>query len=271
MTRTKLDGTTAVITGAGSGIGRATALLAAAKGARLVLTDVSADTLAETVRLVGEAGGTVVAPRGLRRPRRRRRQRLRGPHPRADRSGRRRHERRRHLHLGTHPGPLHRALAAHRRHRPDGPDPRARRVRAADDRGTPRWPRRQRLVGRRPVRAAHPRAVQRREVRAARRQRGAAVRPRAVRHRRDARVPGRRQHPARGHRRHRRRRPRRPDRPEGRRLVRPPCGDAGEGRRRHRPRRRARAATWCTRRRTSVPCTSPSGTCRSSTRSSCGS
>jgi NAD(P)-dependent dehydrogenase (short-subunit alcohol dehydrogenase family) len=60
VTRTKLDGTTAVLTGAGSGIGRATALLAAAKGARLVLTDVSADTLAETVRLVGEAGGTVV-------------------------------------------------------------------------------------------------------------------------------------------------------------------------------------------------------------------
>lgn len=59
MTRTKLDGTTAVITGAGSGIGRATALLAAAKGARLVLTDVAADSLAETVLLVGEAGGTV--------------------------------------------------------------------------------------------------------------------------------------------------------------------------------------------------------------------
>ncbi len=60
MTRTKLDGTTAVITGAASGIGRATALLAASKGARLVLTDVSADTLAETVRLVGDGGGTVV-------------------------------------------------------------------------------------------------------------------------------------------------------------------------------------------------------------------
>jgi len=57
--RTKLDGTTAVITGAGSGIGRSTALLAAEKGARLVLTDVSADTLDETVRLVTEAGGTV--------------------------------------------------------------------------------------------------------------------------------------------------------------------------------------------------------------------
>ena len=57
MTRTKLDGATTVVTGAGSGIGRATALLAAAKGARLVLTDISADSLAETVRLVGEAGG----------------------------------------------------------------------------------------------------------------------------------------------------------------------------------------------------------------------
>ena len=59
MKRTKLDGTTAVITGAGSGIGRATALLATERGARLVLTDVSSDTLAETVRLVIEAGGTV--------------------------------------------------------------------------------------------------------------------------------------------------------------------------------------------------------------------
>ena len=60
MKRTKLDGTTTVITGAGSGIGRATALLASQRGARLVLTDVSADTLAETVRLVTDAGGTVV-------------------------------------------------------------------------------------------------------------------------------------------------------------------------------------------------------------------
>ena len=60
MTGTKLGGSTVVITGAGSGIGRATALLATEKGARLVLTDVSADTLDETVRLVADAGGTVV-------------------------------------------------------------------------------------------------------------------------------------------------------------------------------------------------------------------
>ena len=59
MKGTNLSGTTVVITGAGSGIGRATALLAAEKGARLVLTDVSADTLDETVRLVTDAGGTV--------------------------------------------------------------------------------------------------------------------------------------------------------------------------------------------------------------------
>ena len=60
MKGTNLRGTTVVITGAGSGIGRATALLAAEKGARIVLTDVSADTLDETARLVSEAGGTVV-------------------------------------------------------------------------------------------------------------------------------------------------------------------------------------------------------------------
>ena len=59
MKGTSLSGRTAVITGAGSGIGRATALLAAEKGARLVVTDVSADTLGETVRLVTAAGGTV--------------------------------------------------------------------------------------------------------------------------------------------------------------------------------------------------------------------
>lgn len=52
MTKTRFTGATAVITGAGSGIGRATAVLAAAKGARLILTDVNAEGLAGTVALV---------------------------------------------------------------------------------------------------------------------------------------------------------------------------------------------------------------------------
>lgn len=54
MTRTQFAGSTAVITGAGSGIGRATAVQAAAKGARLILTDVNAEGLAETVTLVAD-------------------------------------------------------------------------------------------------------------------------------------------------------------------------------------------------------------------------
>lgn len=52
MTRTTFDGRTAVITGAASGIGRAAAIQAADKGARLVLTDVNPVGLAETVSMV---------------------------------------------------------------------------------------------------------------------------------------------------------------------------------------------------------------------------
>lgn len=52
MTRTSLTGRTAVITGAGSGIGRAAAVQAAAKGAQLVLTDLDPASLAGTVDLV---------------------------------------------------------------------------------------------------------------------------------------------------------------------------------------------------------------------------
>lgn len=60
MPRTSFDGATTVITGAASGIGRATALLTAERGARLVLTDVRADDLDETARLVRAAGGEVL-------------------------------------------------------------------------------------------------------------------------------------------------------------------------------------------------------------------
>jgi NAD(P)-dependent dehydrogenase (short-subunit alcohol dehydrogenase family) len=57
----KLDQRSVVITGAGSGVGRASALLFAAEGARVVVADVRDDWAAETVRLVTDAGGTAIA------------------------------------------------------------------------------------------------------------------------------------------------------------------------------------------------------------------
>jgi NAD(P)-dependent dehydrogenase (short-subunit alcohol dehydrogenase family) len=50
-----------VITGAGSGVGRASALRFAEEGARVLVADVRDDWAAETVRLVNEAGGTAIA------------------------------------------------------------------------------------------------------------------------------------------------------------------------------------------------------------------
>lgn len=54
-----------LVTGAASGIGRATALAVAAQGGKLVLTDIDAAGLAETAALVPENGGTVLASRAL--------------------------------------------------------------------------------------------------------------------------------------------------------------------------------------------------------------
>jgi NAD(P)-dependent dehydrogenase (short-subunit alcohol dehydrogenase family) len=51
---------TVLITGAASGIGRATAVMAAARGARVVLTDVAAEGLAVTAAEVAGRGGTVL-------------------------------------------------------------------------------------------------------------------------------------------------------------------------------------------------------------------
>lgn len=52
-----LEGARCLVTGAGSGIGRAIAIRLARGGARLAAADVQAEPLAETARLIREAGG----------------------------------------------------------------------------------------------------------------------------------------------------------------------------------------------------------------------
>ena len=52
---------TVLVTGGGSGIGRATAERAAREGAAVAVVDRAADNAAETVRLVTEAGGRALA------------------------------------------------------------------------------------------------------------------------------------------------------------------------------------------------------------------
>lgn len=59
--REAFAGKVAVVTGAGSGIGRALALGLTERGARLAISDVNTTGLDETVRLVEAAGGEVVA------------------------------------------------------------------------------------------------------------------------------------------------------------------------------------------------------------------
>jgi 3-oxoacyl-[acyl-carrier protein] reductase len=56
-----LDGKAVAITGAGSGMGRATAELFAERGARVVVVDVDADAAAETVDRIDAAGGEAMS------------------------------------------------------------------------------------------------------------------------------------------------------------------------------------------------------------------
>ena len=56
----RLAGKVAVVTGGSSGIGRATALIFAREGAKVVVADVNGEGGAETVRLLNAAGGEAV-------------------------------------------------------------------------------------------------------------------------------------------------------------------------------------------------------------------
>jgi len=56
----KLDGKVALITGAASGIGRATALLFAKEGARVAIADWAPEGGRETVKMIKEAGGEAI-------------------------------------------------------------------------------------------------------------------------------------------------------------------------------------------------------------------
>ncbi len=57
----RLEGKNAVVTGAGSGVGRASALRFAEEGARVVCADLDAGRAKESVTLIEEAGGTAVS------------------------------------------------------------------------------------------------------------------------------------------------------------------------------------------------------------------
>jgi NAD(P)-dependent dehydrogenase (short-subunit alcohol dehydrogenase family) len=55
---TEMDGKTAIVTGAASGIGRVTACLFGSRGANVIVSDVDEDGCEDTMRLIKDQGGT---------------------------------------------------------------------------------------------------------------------------------------------------------------------------------------------------------------------
>jgi NAD(P)-dependent dehydrogenase (short-subunit alcohol dehydrogenase family) len=64
MNSTGLSGRSVIVTGAASGIGRATALRFAAEGAKVVVADLNAEAAKDTVAAIEAAGGTALAVAG---------------------------------------------------------------------------------------------------------------------------------------------------------------------------------------------------------------
>ncbi|MHB1062906.1 MAG: SDR family NAD(P)-dependent oxidoreductase [Georgenia sp.] len=64
MDTTRFAAQTAIVTGAGSGIGRATALRIAAEGGRVIASDLVPDRVTETVMMIADTGGSAVAVPG---------------------------------------------------------------------------------------------------------------------------------------------------------------------------------------------------------------
>ena len=57
----KLEGKVALITGAGSGLGRQAAQLFTAEGAKVAIVDIDADRAEQTLKLVEQRGGDAIA------------------------------------------------------------------------------------------------------------------------------------------------------------------------------------------------------------------
>lgn len=57
------EGKVALVTGAGSGMGRATAIMFAARGAKVTVSDYAGETAEETAQIIRQAGGEAIAIR----------------------------------------------------------------------------------------------------------------------------------------------------------------------------------------------------------------